>query len=558
MLRALHISNIAVIKSCDIEFSPGFNVLTGETGAGKSIVLDSIALLCHAKPAKDLLRAGADKAMVSAYFTDISDKNKQILSELGVECEEDGSLFVQRDISADGKSRSRINSRLVPLSLMRSALKSLVNIHGQHDNTSLTDTQNHPILLDLYIGDGIDTTGYCENYSELCRYRRLLEKTKTDEQQKLRMQDLFSYQLKEIKSAKLKIGEEEELNDRKLRIKNLEKINKNVSVIYRALYHNNSGASACSLIEMAQKAIQSLDTVFMQGEELYDRLENIHSELEDIAEAAEQLKDADLSDPEAALDIIENRLAKINSLKRKYGSTVEEILDFAEKTQAELNDIADSEANAEEYEKQIAFYTEQANKEAKRLSQIRHEYAEKLEKDIMSELSYLDMGKVVFKVDFKHVELSANGSEEISFLISTNPGDPPKPLERIASGGELARIMLALKIVFAKKEGTQTLIYDEIDTGISGKTAQKLGFKLKESAKFSQVICVTHSAQVASACENHIFIEKTQGKDSTETSVRTLSYDERIREIARIMGGSEITRQLLSSAEELISQADKI
>ncbi len=556
MLSALHITNIAVIKSCDIEFSPGFNALTGETGAGKSMIIDSISLLTGARSAKDLVRTGEEHAMVSAYFSDISDANIKAISELGVECDEDGGIFVQRDIYADGKSKARLNSRLVPASLLKNVLKYLINIHGQHDNQTLLDDSKHLSLLDAYLSERMDKSEYHRVYKELCETQRELEALCVDDAEKQRRIDLYKYQLNDIDCAKLKSGEEEALEARKMKIKNLERISKNVSVVYRALYHNSKGTSACQLIDMAKKSIENLSDIYPRGEEYIEKLEEILSELTDIAEVYYDMRDAEIENPEAALDIIEERLYTINKLKRKYGKSIDEILEYREKTSKALDSIELSEIQTVEYQKKIEELTCKANMLANELTVLRTEGASILAEEIMSELRYLDMDKVGFFVDIKPCSLNQNGGDELRFLISTNPGESPKPLSKIASGGELARIMLAMKSVFAKKEGTQTLIYDEIDTGISGKTAQKLGFKLKENGKYAQVLCVTHSAQVASACDNHLFIEKKQVADRVETTVRPLGEDERIYEIARIMGGSEITEKLISSARELINQAN--
>ena len=556
MLSALHITNIAVIKSCDIEFSPGFNALTGETGAGKSMIIDSISLLTGARSVKELVRTGEDRAMVSAYFSDISDTNKKIISEFGVECDEDGGIFVQRDLYTDGRSKARLNGRTVPVTLLRNVLKYLINIHGQHDNQTLLDDKCHLSLLDSYLAERLDVSGYRKVYYELCETKSELEALNVDDAQKQRLMDLYRYQLNDIDSAGLRQGEEEELETRKLKIKNLEKISKNVSVVYRALYHNSKGTSACQLIDMAKKSIEALSDIYPKGTEYIDRLEEIASELTDIAEVYYDMRDAELEDPESALDIIEERLYTINKLKRKYGNSINEILEYRAKAAKELDSIELSELKVAEYTKKSELLTAKAVSLAEELTRIRKEGAEDLAEEIMSELRYLDMDKVGFYVEITPCELNKNGVDEVRFLISTNPGEDPKPLSKIASGGELARIMLAMKSVFAKKEGTQTLIYDEIDTGISGKTAQKLGFKLKANGKHAQVLCVTHSAQVASACDNHLYIEKMQVGDRVETTVRSLDENERINEIARIMGGSEITEKLLSSARELINQAN--
>lgn len=557
MLESLHITNIAIIKSTDINFSPGLNILTGETGAGKSMIIDSISLLTGARSSKELIRNGADHAMVSAYFTDISKENKDIIYELGVECDDEGGLFVQRDITADGRSRVKINSRTVPLSLLKSVLGCLINIHGQHDNQSLLDDSRHLSLLDAYLDSSLDMSEYTKVYSELVSVRKRLSELRLDDSEKQRMIDLYRYQLNDIDSAKLKKGEEEALEERKLRIKNIEKISKNSNLIYRALYHNGKGASATQLIDMAKTSIERLSDIISESEDMLDTLDGIKSKLEDIAVRCNDLCDEDIGDPDKALDIIESRLDVINRLKRKYGNGIEEILAFRQKTKKSLDEIEVSDQQSEELAKKADELEKRARRLASEITDIRKKGAETLANEIMSELMYLDMGKVTFYVDLAPAELNSRGADECSFLICTNPGEAPKPLSRIASGGELARIMLAMKTVFAKKEGTETLIYDEIDTGISGRTAQKLGFKLKSSARHSQVICITHSAQVASSADMHLYIEKNQVGGRTETSVRELDEEERIYEIARIMGGSEISEKLLSSAKELISQANQ-
>jgi len=558
MLQTLHITNIAVIKSTDINFSPGLNILTGETGAGKSMIIDSISLLTGARTSKELIRNGADSAMVSAYFTDIAEPNRRAISEVGVECDEEGGIFVQRDITSDGKSKVRLNGRVIPLSLLRNILKYLINIHGQHDNQGLLDPSNHLGLLDAYLDSSLDLTEYNEVYTRMCEVRRKLKELRLDDSEKQRMIDLLRYQLNDIDRGKLKIGEEGALEERKRKIKNIEKISKSTNLIYRALYQNEKGASAYTLIDMAKQAIDKLSDVMDKSEELIEKLDGLQSELRDIAEYCDDLCDDDIGDPDKALDIIEGRLEIINRLKRKYGSSIEEILEFRAKIKKQLDEIELSDVQSAEYAKEYAELQARAQSLAAEITDIRRKGGESLANEIMSELMYLDMGKVKLYVDLQNTELNSKGADEVSFLICTNPGELPKPLSKIASGGELARIMLAMKTVFAKKEGTETLIYDEIDTGISGRTAQKLGFKLKSSAKHSQVICITHSAQVASSADTHLFIEKNEIDGRVETTVRELDENEKINEVARIMGGSEITDKLLSSAKELINQANSV
>ncbi len=555
MLSTLHISNIAVIKDCDIEFAPGFNALTGETGAGKSMIIDSISLLMGSRNTKDLIRVGEDKASVSAYFTDISPANKAMCEEAGVLLDEEGGLFVQRDITADGKTKARINTRTVPVSVLRQVIPSLINIHGQHDNQSLLNEQNHLTLLDSYIGDIPEMQEYIAVYNELIQTEKKLASLICDDREKQQLIDMYRFQLSEIDSAKLKVGEEEELENRKIKVKNLEKITKNVNLVYRALYHNSKGGSASTLIEMALKAIDNLADVHEGAKEDIACLERILSELQDVAERVASVKDEEIDNPEAALDIIESRLHLINRLERKYGADIAEVLQHRDKIKSSLDEIELSDVVTKECKSKIASLTEKATQLAQKISDARKLGAATLENEVMSELIYLDMDKVRFCVEISPCKLNARGCDEIRYLISTNKGEAPKPLAKIASGGELARIMLSMKSVFAKKEGTQTLIYDEIDTGISGRTAQKLGFKLRAGGRDAQIICVTHSAQVASACDNHLYIEKKEIDGRANTSVRTLNSREHINEIARIMGGAQITDKLISSAKELIEQA---
>lgn len=557
MLSSLHITNIAVIKSCDIEFSPGYNVFTGETGAGKSMIIDSIAILGGVRGAKKFIRNGEDHASVSAYFSSISEEHKtEFLEEYGIECDDDGGLTVQREIYTNGKIRTRINSRIVPPPVLNSVMTRLVNIHGQHDNQTLLDELEHLPLLDAYLADKLDPAEFTKWYNEFVDMRNKLSVLSYEDHEKRKLYDIEKHYLETITKSNLRVGEEQELEEKKNKIKNQQRITKNANLIYRALYQNSKGSSACQLIDMAKKSIDALNDIYPDGTQLSEKLDAVASELTDIAEIYNDLRGDEYDNPAAALDEIEDRLYFIKKIKRKFQMSIEDIIEYGQKLAEKLDGLELNEKNIADTRKRMEeaiLHTEEC---AGMLSRIRADGAKALEAEVMAELKYLDMDKVRFYVKIYRTDLSPYGWDKVRFLISTNPGEEPKPLAQIASGGELARIMLAIKTVFAKKEGTETLIYDEVDTGVSGKTAQKIGFKLKECGKHTQILCVTHSAQVASACDHHLYIEKNQVGDRVETTVRNLDENERVNEIARIMGGSEITEKLLSSAKELINQAN--
>lgn len=564
MLASLHIENIAVIKSADIEFTGGFTVLTGETGAGKSMIIDSINLICGAKQSKDLIRNGEDSACVSAVFTDIPEAVRDSLAELGIVPDEDGVLMFSRTLSAAGKSAARCNAQLIPLSLMRQTMGLLIGIHGQHDNMALLVPENHILYLDEFARDGTELSEYRESYERYCELNRMIDELLTDEREKTQKLEFLKFQINEIESANLKSGEEEKLLAKRKKLQNSEKIVELSDTVYSLIYSNEKGNAAADKCKRASRALEALAPVMSDADSLVTRLDFVIGELEDIALIVDALRDEQSADPTAELDAIETRLDIIESLERKYGDTVEDVLAFLGKARTQLEDIELSEEKLSELSAERTALMPVLKERADILSSKRRAAAELLSEKIVEQLAYLDMGGVSFSCDISDrrsvtddgVGYTALGADCVEFLISTNKGEPLKSMARIASGGELARIMLAIKNVLAERDSLGTLIFDEVDTGVSGKTSQKIGIKLWELAKNSgtQVLCVTHSAQIAARADNHYLIQKREDNNRVSTSVTPLDRDGRINEVARIMGGINITERLRESAREMIDE----
>jgi DNA repair protein RecN (Recombination protein N) len=556
MLVSLHIENIAVIKKIDIDFNEGFTVLTGETGAGKSIIIDSINILLGARPSREIVRSGEETAVVSGLFCNISPANILSLSELGITPDEDGSIFIQRSISSDGRTSNKINGRTVSVSLHREVGSLLINIHGQHDNQKLLDVSKHIYYLDRYADNESLLEHYIKKYDNMESIKRQLSELYRDEDEKERAADMLRYQINDIDSANLKQSEENDLEAQKKRVQNIDKINKQAKTVYSSLYEGDKGLSACQQIDLAINALKQIADIFDGFEEILDKLENYRYEIEDIAFRANDLLDDDISDPLIILDKIESRLDTISKLKRKYGATTTDILNFREKAAVELEDIEMADEKIHDLNASLKETEGEATEYADRLSECRRTAASSLSDKITAELAFLEMSKVCFSVNVCRVPLSRIGGDEVEFMISANPGEPLKPLGKIASGGELSRVMLAIKSVLADREHTQTLIFDEIDTGISGKISHKIGIKLKQISGLSQVICVTHSAQIATLAHNHLYISKSEHNGRVETTVTSLDYDERVKEIARIIGGLEITESLLETVTEMLNMSE--
>ena len=483
MLISLHIENIAVIKSVDIDFSNGFSALTGETGAGKSIIIDSINLLLGKKAERDLIRKGESHAMVSGLFSDFSDTAKSIFSESGVNPDDEGSIFVQRSISVDGKSQIKINGRTVSVSVLKTIAPMLVSIHGQSDTHSLTDPSNHISLLDMIAKNSDLLTEYTEAYNEYESIKREIKSIVAREQERTRYIEILEYQISDIDSLNLHDGEEEELVDKKLKIKNSERINKHTGFAYKALKGSEKG-SVCYLLDRSSASLASISDVIPSLSEYAEKLRDFRYQIEDIAEEVYATTEMDEEDPTEALNEIESRLDKISKLKRKYGLTISDILSFREKSFSELEQMKNSESIIKDLEIRESDAYNKALKVADEIHARRLEGAKMLEESVCETLEFLDMPKVVFLVSIKEIissgekVLSSCGYDSVEFLISANRGLDPKPLAKIASGGELARIMLALKSVIADKDGVMTIVFDEIDAGVSGKTARNIGIKM--------------------------------------------------------------------------------
>ena len=522
MLLSLHIENIAVAQKIDMELKNGFIVLTGETGAGKSIIINSLNLILGAKPSKDMIRKGEKKAMVSGLFGDFDETALKKIEELGIVVDpSENCLLIQRDITDEGKSTSKLNGRSISVSLLKELSKLLINIHGQHDSQTLLSPENHIMFLDNFANMEKELGDYAALYGKTNEIKGKIAELSQDEKNKQRTIDLLKYQINDIEAAKLKPGEEEKLEEAKSYIQNSEKIVKSMKAIQSSLAYSEKGISAIDQMKRAITAIKYIAGFIPNAADFTDRLENCISEVTDIAELAagslpKQYGELDeLEDTTPKIDKIENRLFLISRLKAKYGASIDEILEYKAKIVEDLDNIIFADEKIEALKGELAEQMQKLAAMAEILSAKRKKAAKLLEAKIMDELKFLEMSKVLFAVNIEksmdasnEAKYSSKGGDIVEFLIATNPGEPPKPLERIASGGELSRIMLAVKSVFAKKDGIDTLIFDEIDSGISGRTAEKVGIKLKSIAGDIQVICVTHSAQIAACATSHYLIEK--------------------------------------------------
>ncbi len=553
MLKSIHIENIALIKKLDIEFTGQFCAFTGQTGAGKSIIIDSIGLISGARTSKELIRSGEHTALVEAIFCDISEQCLKKCENVGVSTDEDGLIYITRTLSIDGKSNVKINSKPVPLSLLREISPFLINIHGQHDNQELLVRDSHRAVLDRYAENTPLLNEYRTAFDEYCALKREYDNSKIDDTQKLRQIEMLSFQIKDISSLKLKDGEEEKLISEKKRLTNIEKISRSSKEVYESLYGAGSGFSACDSIDKAIDAITSLSRVTDGMDEHIEKLTLFRSEILDIAETISDLGSISDEDPTATLDKIEQRLDDIARAKRKYGSDIAEILEYYDKARKELEILENADKQAEMLLSKLKVSAEKVKTASKKLSDSRKAAAEILKKRVEEEFDYLEMSKTKFMTKFFDKPFSKDGSDDVEFFIQTNAGEDFSPLCKTASGGELSRIMLAIKNVIAQKDGIDTLIFDEVDTGISGKTSRRIGVKLKEISKYSQVLCVTHSAQIASLSHTHFLVSKHEEEGRTETTVKPLSADERIEETARILAGINITDSARNAARELIA-----
>ena len=569
MLLSLHIENIAVARSVDIGFRPGFTVLTGETGAGKSVIIGSIGLLMGRRPDRDMIRAGESRAMVSGFFGDIGKEALEGLSQLGITPDEDGSICLQRDIESGDRfsSQARINGRAVPVSLMRECAALLINIHGQHDSQKLLDESAHINLLDSWAMPESERLleeygGYYRRAAEL---KHGISSLTRDAGEKIRRVETLKYQISEIDEAGLKDGEEEKLRAEEKKIRDLEKLKKHSSRVWRALWGGEGAVSARDLISDAADSLDELSDALPDASADAEKLRSYVYELEDVAERVRKACDTGDEDPDAALDRIETRLGDIARLTRKYGPEIKDVLAFREKAAKELDEISLSDVRLKELKNEQTEVMAKLKEAAAALSDLREKAAVTLGERVMSELSFLDMSKVRFSATVSRsvsgegvLRYGRLGRDNVVFEVATNPGEPLKPLSTTASGGELSRIMLALRSVFSGRDGIGTVIYDEVDTGVSGRTSQKIGIKLALSGRQSQVICVTHSAQIAALADSHLRIEKTETDGRSETIVRPLTHEMRVGELSRIMGGIEITEAIRRGAREMLDSREDI
>ena len=551
MLQSIHIENVALIKKLDIDLSPAFCAFTGETGAGKSIIIDSINVLCGGKVSKELIRNGEDYLVVEGVFTSVGERALDKCQELGITLDEDDVLYISRTVKTDGKGVVRIGGKQVPLSLLKEISPLLINIHGQHDNQELLIKEKHRKLLDFYAENTEIYNEYTTLFSEYCHIKRELDEINVDESEKLRRIEMLKFQINDISALKLKPGEEETLTEEKKKLLNIEKLAKNATIVSESLLGTN-GVSASDCIDRAIDALRVLSKISDEYNEHIDNLTDIKSTLMDIAETVDDGSYEEYSNPTAALDKIENRLDEIAKAKRKYGPDVEEVLLFLDKAKKELDELENYDRHSEKLREKLSACAEKVKKAGASLSESRIKAAESLKTNIESQLKYLDMPGVKFKVNIASKPFSKDGADDVEFFIMTNSGEGYSPLSKTASGGELSRIMLAIKSVIAEKDGVDTLIFDEVDTGISGKTSRKIGLMLGDIAKNSQVLCVTHSAQICSAADSHYLVSKHTENDRTTTSVDLLSYDSRVNETARIIAGIDITENSISAAKELI------
>ena len=552
MLQLLHIENIAVIEEADITFDEGFNALTGETGAGKSIVIDAMGAVLGQRTSRDLIRTGAAKAFVSAMFSGVPPL--PVLEECGLEAE-DGELLLQREIYADGKNACRVGGRPVTVAQLRRIGGALLNIHGQHDGQQLLDEEQHGAYLDSFGRVEEELGAYAACYEAMEATRKRLKSLQMDEAEKERRMDSLTFQIQELEKAQLKPGEEETLLQRRNLLRNSEKFMSAVQGAVWSLTGGDDGGGAVSELREAAGAVSGVKGLDDRFGQLHERLESLYSEAYDVAETLRDLQDSfDFSPQE--LDELEGRADLLYRLKKKYGPTVEDMLAYLEKCREELDQIAFAADTTARLQKQLEKERGRAMKAARALSEARKAAAKQLEERIQEELRQLDMPKVRFAICFEEKEPDALGIDVVRFLMSANVGEELRPINKVASGGELARIMLALKNVLAENELIGTLVFDEVDTGVSGRAAQKVAEKLAQVSR-KQVLCVTHLPQLAAMADTHFSVEKGEREGRTYTRVLRLDRERRKEELARLTGGQRVTSALLAGAEELLDAASE-
>lgn len=555
MLSNLRIENIAIIESADIAFESGLNILTGETGAGKSIIIDSINAVLGERTSKELVRTGCDKANVTAVFSVEKSKLSLIADELGIETEDDGTLLISRTIGADGRNVCRINGMPATVGMLKAVGRELINIHGQHDSQRLLNSETHFAYVDELAGNGELLEKYRQAYNRLNELKRRIASMHTDTEEKNRKIEFLTFQIDEIESAQLTVGEMDELKKSREFYRNSEKIIACMNEAYYLLSGGDESAGALSQLKQSADRVDTAAGFYSELTPNAQQLYDISYQLEDAQDKLRTVLDGMDYDPVSAQQV-EERLDYLHRLGRKYGATEEEMLDYCEKCRNEREQIQLSDEKLEELMIEESKITLIVKTLASQLAMSRQETGEKFARLVKEELNFLDMPNVSFVVSRTECAPNENGIDIIEFLISANAGETPKPLSKIASGGELSRIMLAIKNVLSDKDGVDTLIFDEIDTGVSGRAAGKLGKKLHEVSKAHQVICITHLAQIASQADYHFAISKQTRENKTYTQVTPLDRDGRMSELARIIGGDGITQTQLDMAEELLNKAN--
>ena len=558
MLLEIAIRNIALIEQLTIEFAEGFNVLTGETGAGKSIVVDAIGAVMGERTSRDLIRTGARSALVNAVFQGLPEL--PWFRENGMGPDEDGTLLLQREIQSDGKNVCRLNGRLITVSQLRALGRQLLNIHGQHDGQQLLDESCHLGYLDRFGGTQALCAAYQAAFDRFQAIRHEMAALEMDEAEKARRIDSLSFQISELERAGLKPGEDEALSERRVLLRNAGRLIEAVEIAHAALSGSDELEGAAALIAQAEGALRAAGRMSAPVAELAQRLSGLRSDADDLAEQVRELRCGFEFEP-GELDEIEGRLDVIYRLKKKYGDTVEEMLAYLDRCRKELDEIQFSSDTLARLEKKRDKALEETRESAKRLSDARRQAGETLQKRIQSELAQLDMPKVRFQAEFREkggeYGLDETGMDEVQFLLSANVGEDLKPIQKIASGGELARIMLALKNVLAEDDGIDSLVFDEVDTGVSGRAAQKVAEKLAGVARTKQVLCVTHLPQIAALADRHFVVEKTQVGERTGSTVRALDEPGRAQEIARLIGGAEDSPSAMEHAENMLAAAKR-
>lgn len=557
MLTTLYIENIAVIEKTSIDFSQGLNVLTGETGAGKSIIIDSINAIMGQRTSKELVRTGAKTALVTAQFDDVNDTVKAKLKELGYDNEDDDTLILQRSISAAGKSTCKINARPASVTVLKEVAKNLINIHGQHESYELFSPDTHIDYIDSFGELNSELDDYREKYKRYKALKKQLNEANSDESARLHEIDLLTYQTTELFNADVQPDEIEQLENERIVLMNSEKIFTLLNDARELLDGDERTTGGVESVESAMNYIQRAASLNGEYESISESITDVYYNLRDCIEAISDAADSVESDPQR-LEEIDERLDLLNRLTRKYGCECNELPSLAEKMQTRLEELLSYDKNRDQLETDYKEAENNALVAAQKLSEIRKKTAKVFSERVREEMSFLNMPNVQIVTQFENTDFYEKGTDKIEFLISANPGEPPRPVAKIASGGELSRMMLAIKTVLASTDDIDTLIFDEVDTGISGSAAQKVGMKLKEVSKSSQVLCVTHQAQLAALADAHYLISKQVEDGRTFTQVKLLDFDGRKHELARIIGGVNITDAALAHAESMLKESEEL